>query len=1014
MITAIRAFFVVALVAMFAAFFPNLHAATFVVPPDETLIEDSMAIISGTIVAAESRFAESGDIETVFTLRIDEALKGRVALGSLSLVEWGGRIGDVATMMSGAPRYEVGKDYLIFLTANRHGEWTTLHLALGRFERMRTEKGELLVRDTSQVHGWDIHGNEPVEIERYAEPFRKFIRERVAGIKSPAAYFVDGQVRGDATDIRSADVEPNFADYDFDDACQVGAASWTDDAGSDVQYSISASPASGNVKSPGDGEERIIEEDPNEVIAGAFGGSGTVATAFWQVSGSHLFEGQTYDTITGSDVVTQNGVKASSLGQSKFRTTLVHELGHTLGFRHSNQSCTTAVPCTTDAVMNSSVAAFNGDLRPWDIDAVRAVYGSGGDAFDYVTGRRTNTTASFKMAKLEVVCAPASISTQPAAVSNISLGATVQLTVTAAGSSPLSYQWYDGVSPDTTTPIPGATTNKLNVTPQSAGTYNLWVRVSNTCEGGSSVNSNTATINVTCANPAIAANPTSVTITQGQSTQLQVTATGSSLTYQWYKGESGDASNPVGTNSNKLTISPSETTKYWVRVSGACGSPVNSAAATVTVVACAEITVNAPTATQLPGIGNFSISVSATTTANPLTYTWFRGGTPGFGGTSLGPGQTKTVNVTTATNFWARIQNTCGRVEFSSVLTLASCTLPSITTQPSDQTINSGQTANLSIAFSAGATVKWYRGVVGDRTTEVGSAANVSVGPLTVTTQFWAEVSNACGAVPSQQVTVTVRELAELVPMLNGRFFVQVRYVNQFDNGAQGKLLGRSLFSTALSESAVFTFGDANVIELMVRVSDARPFDDHIHVFLGGLSDVEFFVVVTDSLTGIVHEYHKPANQLIGALDRTTFPASSGLGSGVDALMARTAALHVTPNAESSTIFLLNNRFEVRMRYRNQFTNPPGEGYMNARSIASSPTTETAVFFFDENVGSAEWMVRFSDARPFANRIDLFHGGLSDVEFTIEVHDTQTGLRKEYHKPPFSLLGQVDRDSYQP
>jgi len=1007
MTTAVRALFIVALAAMVAVPFPSLRAATFVVPPDGVLIDDSLAIVAGAVVAAEPRFDENGDIETVFTLHVDEALKGNVQSGSLTLVEWGGRIGDRASMVSGAPRYEVGKNYLIFLTANRRGEWTTHQMTLGRFERVHSAEHDLFVRDTSQVHGWDIHGNEPVEVERYAEPFRKFIRDRVAGIKSPAAYFVDGVVRGDAMDLRTDAVAPDFAEYDFDDACDVGAASWTNDGGSDVNYSISGTPASGNVKNGGDGEERIIEEDPNDIIAGSFNGSGTVATAYWSIGGSHMFEGQEYNTIIGSDVVTQNGVAASSLGQSKFRTTLVHEIGHTLGFRHSNENCTTAVPCTTDAVMNSSVAAFNGALRQWDIDAVRAVYGSGGTASDYVTGRRTNTTASFRKAKLEVVCNPPTITTQPTPVSNISLGETKQLSVVAAGTSPLSYQWYSGTSPDTSEPIAVGTTSSLNVTPQSVGTYNLWVRVSNSCSGTSQVNSNTATINVTCANPAISAHPQNVTITQGQSTQLQVTASGSGLSYQWFKGEVGDTGNPVGTNSNKLTVSPSETSKYWVRVTGSCGDPVNSNAATVTVNPCAEITVNPPTATQLPGIGNFSISVTATSTSTPLTYTWFRGGTPGFGGTSLGTGQTKTVNVTAATNFWARIQNGCGRVEFSTLLTLAPCTLPAITTQPEDQTINSGQTASLSVAFTSGTTVKWYRGLVGDKTNEVGAAANVTVGPLTATTQFWAEVSNTCGAISSRQVTVTVRELAELVPMLSGRFFVQVRYKNQFDNGNEGKLLGRSLFSTALSETAVFTFGDANVVELMVRLSDARPFDNHIHVFLGGLSDVEFFVVVTDSLTGIIHEYHKPANELVGVIDRSTFPASNGLLSGIDRLM-------VSPTAESSTIRLLNNRFEVRMRYRNPFTSPPGEGYMNARSIASSPTTETAVFFFDENVGSAEWMVRFSDARPFANRIDMFHGGLSDVEFTIEVLDTQTGQSKEYHKPPFSLLGLVDRDSYVP
>jgi len=258
---------------------------------------------------------------------------------------------------------------------------------------------------------------------------------------------------------------------------------------------------------------------------------------------------------------------------------------------------------------------------------------------------------------------------------------------------------------------------------------------------------------------------------------------------------------------------------------------------------------------------------------------------------------------------------------------------------------------------------------------------------------------------------VAANQLSELVPLLNGRFFVQVRYRNQFDNGKEGKLLGRSLFNTPLSETAIFTFGDPLVVELMVRVSDARPFDDNIHVFLGGLSDVEFFVVVTDSLSGIVKEYGKPANQLVGVIDRTTFPAAISLQSGLDSLKAQTAA----PNTNVEiTVKVLNNRFEVRMRYRNQFTNPAGEGFLNGRSIASSPTTETAVFFFDQNVGSVEWMVRFSDARPFANRIDMFHGGLSDVEFTIEVLDTKTGVRKEYHKGPFSLTGQVDRDSYVP
>lgn len=1014
MVRGARSSFIAVLVVLFAAFGAN--AATFVVPTDDLLVQESKAIVSATVVAAEPRLNDSGDVETVFTLSIDDVLKGSFDRGTLSLVEWGGRIGNRATVMSGAPRYELGKSYVIFLTSNRNGEWTTQDLTLGRFERVHTAKGQLLVRDTGEVHGWDMNGNAPVEAERFAEGFEHFIRERAAGRKAQAAYFTDGVVREQSTELRTAPVEPNFADYDFDDACEVGASAWTDDSGSNVNYSVSGSPASGNGKAGGDGEDRIIEEDPNDIISGAFGGSGVVATAFWSMSGDHDFEGQTYSTIIGADVVTQNGIKASSLGQNKFRTAMVHELGHTLGFRHSNQMCTTAVPCTSDAIMNSSVSSFNGVLRQYDIDAVRATYGDGATAMDYLQGdgRRTNTNVAWRKAKMEVVCVPASISTQPAAFTDLTLGATVQLSVTAAGTAPLSYQWYDGLSGDTSNPIAGATTNKLNVTPQATGSFEVWVKVSNACGGGTVVNSNTATIRVACANPAITAQPQSVTITQGSSTQLSVTATGTSLSYQWFRGDAGVTSSPVGGNSNKLTVTPSDTTKYWVRVTGACGSPVDSAAATVTVNACATITLGQPAST--PGTpGKFTLSITATSTSTPLTYEWFKGTTPGAGGEKVASTQSVTVTATSATSYWARVKNGCNRTVVSSLITVGGvCALPTITVQPGDQSINSGQSANLSIAFANGTAVKWYAGTVGDRTEEIGATASITVGPLTANSQYWAEVTGVCGAVQSRQVTVSVISLSELVPMLNGRFFVQVRYRNQFDNGKEGKLLGKSLFSSALSETAVFTFGDEKVVELLVRISDARPFDDHIHVFLGGLSDVEFFVVVTDSLTGIIHEYGKPANKLTGVIDRSTFPASNGLRDGLDALMAQTVAKNITPNAESSTVMMLNGRFEVRMRYRNQFTNPAGEGYMNARSVASSPTTETAVFFFDENVGSVEWMVRFSDARPFAERIDMFHGGLSDVEFTIEVHDTKTGEHKEYAKGPFSLLGQVDRDSYQP
>ncbi len=79
--------------------------------------------------------------------------------------------------------------------------------------------------------------------------------------------------------------------------------------------------------------------------------------------------------------------------------------------------------------------------------------------------------------------------------------------------------------------------------------------------------------------------PQNKSIISGQTTTLTVTASGTApLTYQWYRGTSGNTSAPVGTNSSSFTTPVlTSTTSYWVRVSNSYGI-ANSATATVTVV----------------------------------------------------------------------------------------------------------------------------------------------------------------------------------------------------------------------------------------------------------------------------------------------------------------------------------------------------------------------------------------------------------------------------------------------
>jgi predicted extracellular nuclease len=89
------------------------------------------------------------------------------------------------------------------------------------------------------------------------------------------------------------------------------------------------------------------------------------------------------------------------------------------------------------------------------------------------------------------VVAP-SITTQPQD-SAVASGGTATLSVTAAGSEPLTYQWYAGTAGDTSQPVPGATASTFT-TPALTATATYWVRVSGP---GGQVDSRTATVTVT-------------------------------------------------------------------------------------------------------------------------------------------------------------------------------------------------------------------------------------------------------------------------------------------------------------------------------------------------------------------------------------------------------------------------------------------------------------------------------------------------------------------------------------
>jgi len=279
--------------------------------------------------------------------------------------------------------------------------------------------------------------------------------------------------------------------------------------------------------------------------------------------------------------------------------------------------------------------------------------------------------------------APPAITRQPLSQS-IAFGSTVTLSITASGTAPFSYQWYQGTSPDTATPVGGAT-SPVFTSPALTAAANYWVRVTNAF---GTANSTTANIVITpSSTPAIAHQPQSIGVLSGQSATIGVSAIGVGLTYQWYLGTSGVTSNPiVGQTSAGFTTAPlTIATSYWVRVTNTAGS-VDSVTATVSVGTGPAIIVHpASTTVNCGQPATMSVTVSGTA---PLTFQWFSG-VSGNRSSAI-QGATSSSYTTPALgateSFWVRVSNP---------FDAASSTTATVTVNPSPNCVQAAYDSTL-------------------------------------------------------------------------------------------------------------------------------------------------------------------------------------------------------------------------------------------------------------------------------------------------------------------------------
>ncbi len=155
-------------------------------------------------------------------------------------------------------------------------------------------------------------------------------------------------------------------------------------------------------------------------------------------------------------------------------------------------------------------------------------------------------------------------------------GQSVSISLSASGTRPLKYHWYEGERGDTSKPV-GSNSEAYSLVIEE--TKKFWVRVTNDY---GQADSETATVTLRQA-VGILSHPSPTSVYAGESASLVVVPVGDGVTGQWYRGASGDTSAPVGTGLTLNTGPLTASADFWARLTNPCGV-ADSRAARVTVL----------------------------------------------------------------------------------------------------------------------------------------------------------------------------------------------------------------------------------------------------------------------------------------------------------------------------------------------------------------------------------------------------------------------------------------------
>jgi hypothetical protein len=297
---------------------------------------------------------------------------------------------------------------IVFAVPHPEGEFQTAELTLGKFEVWKDGAGRLyLARDLL---------TRPAEGLRYLravgseEPAEDRLRDYEAFLRFLAAPRSVAVPTAAPASVRLKDLRPVAGSG----AVRPAWAEWSDSVryrwsnGASASWTLSSTPNAITGGGYAEARAAIAEwtSHPFSTINFADGGVGSSGTNFINLAststcgasgpfcgggvagcggpggtgGTHTWRGETYRTIGSGHIEIRQLTGPTCLSSGTFAAIVTHELGHTLGFGHSNQGASPHDVCVGDenaAQMRSTVQSRGTSLGTDDSDAARWVYGDG-------------------------------------------------------------------------------------------------------------------------------------------------------------------------------------------------------------------------------------------------------------------------------------------------------------------------------------------------------------------------------------------------------------------------------------------------------------------------------------------------------------------------------------------------------------------------------------------------------------------------------------------------------------